>query len=94
MKIPLLFFLQYFEQIGARLPLKMHFLKSHLDFFPENLGEASDQQGERFHQDLKAMEDRFGPNFNPEMLGEYCWQLLRDTPNIHKRASKRKYFQR
>ena len=31
--------------------LKMHFVHSHLDFFPPNLGEVSDERGERFHQD-------------------------------------------
>jgi DNA-binding ferritin-like protein len=32
------------------MSLKVHFLHSHLDFFPENLGEVSDEQGERFQQ--------------------------------------------
>jgi hypothetical protein len=31
-------------------------LESHLDFFPENLGEVSDKHSERFHQDIVAME--------------------------------------
>ena len=34
------------DQLGARISLKMHFLHSHLDFFPPNLGEVSDEQGE------------------------------------------------
>ena len=29
-----------------------------LDFFPENLGEVSDEHGERFHQDTVLMEKR------------------------------------
>ena len=32
------------------MSLKIHFLHSHLDFFPENLGDVSDEHGERFHQ--------------------------------------------
>jgi hypothetical protein len=33
------------------MSLKIDFLHSHLDFFPENLGSTSDEQGERFHHD-------------------------------------------
>jgi len=30
-----------------------------LEFFPENLGEVSDEHGERIHQDITAMEKRY-----------------------------------
>jgi hypothetical protein len=36
------------------LSLKVHFLHSHLDFFPQNLGAVSDEQGERFHQNISV----------------------------------------
>ena len=45
--------------MGCRMSLKMHFLHSHLDLFPENLGAVSDEQGERLHQDIQAMEERY-----------------------------------
>jgi hypothetical protein len=32
---------------------------SHLHFLPGNLGEVSDEQGERFHQDIKSLEHRY-----------------------------------
>ena len=38
--------------------LKIHLLDSHLDFFPDNLGAVSDEHGERFHQDISALEKR------------------------------------
>ena len=38
--------LKVYEQLGVRMFLKMHFLHSHLDFFPPNLGKVSDEQGE------------------------------------------------
>ena len=41
------------------MSVKVHFLHSHLDYFPENLGAMSEEQGERFHQDLKTMEKRY-----------------------------------
>ena len=41
------------------MSVKLHYLYSHLDRFPENLVVVSDEQGERFHQDLKIMEERY-----------------------------------
>ncbi len=38
------------------ISLKVHFLDSHLDYFPENLGAVCEEQSERFHQDIKEME--------------------------------------
>jgi hypothetical protein len=40
------------------LSLKVHFLHAHLDFFPQNLGAVSDEQGERFHQNISAKKKR------------------------------------
>jgi len=48
--------LKAFEALGCLMSLKVHFLHSHLDYFPENLGDVSEEQGERFHQDIKEME--------------------------------------
>ncbi|UYV77381.1 hypothetical protein LAZ67_15000800 [Cordylochernes scorpioides] len=44
---------------GCNMSLKIHFLHSHLDFFPDNLGAVSDEHGERFHQDISSMEKRY-----------------------------------
>jgi hypothetical protein len=40
------------------MSLKIHFLLSHLDFFPPNPGAVSDEYGERFHQDISSMKER------------------------------------
>ena len=42
-----------FRNLGCAMSVKIHYLFSHMDQFPENLGSMSDDQGERFHQDLK-----------------------------------------
>ncbi|GBM61358.1 hypothetical protein AVEN_112241-1 [Araneus ventricosus] len=47
-----------FKILGCSMSLKVHFLDSHLDYFPENLGAVSEEQGERFHQDIKEIERR------------------------------------
>ena len=36
------------HQLGANMSIKLHFLHRHLACFPENLGDVSDEQGERF----------------------------------------------
>ena len=38
-----------YQKMGCHMSLKIHFLHSHLDFFPPNLGDVSDEQGERLH---------------------------------------------
>ncbi|GBP07455.1 Arylsulfatase I [Eumeta japonica] len=43
---------------GVKMPLKIHFLHSYRDFFPENSGVVSDEQGERFQRGLKIFEHR------------------------------------
>ena len=45
--------LSSFQNWGCNMRIKVRFLKSHLDSFPENLGSLSDEQEERFHQDIK-----------------------------------------
>jgi len=37
-------------EMGCRMSLKVHFLHLHLDFFPENISEVSNEQDERFLQ--------------------------------------------
>ena len=44
-----------YRVIGANMSIKLHYLYSHLDKFPENLGNVSDKHGERFHQNLREM---------------------------------------
>ena len=50
--------IEHYEQMGCRMSLKLKFLHSHLNLFPENLVEMSDEHGERFHQKIMNMEQR------------------------------------
>ncbi|KAL6461808.1 hypothetical protein MHYP_G00299530 [Metynnis hypsauchen] len=68
-----------FKRMGCRMSLMIHFLHSHLDFFPPNLGDVSDEYGERFHQDISEMETRYQGHYNTNMMGDYCWFLQRET---------------
>ena len=69
-----------YKAMGCNMSLKIHFLESHLDFFTDNLGEVSDEHGERFHQDILAIEKRYQGKWTSSMLADYCWTLKRDVP--------------
>jgi hypothetical protein len=57
------------------MSLKILFLRTHLDFFPENYGAVSDEHGERIHQDISSVEKRYQGKLNCAFLAEYCWTL-------------------
>lgn len=65
-----------FKEMNVLMSLKIHMLHNHLDFFPENLGEVSDEHGEQFHQEIKEMERRFKGKSPVNMLAEYCWTII------------------
>ena len=61
--------LESYHKLGSNMSIKVHFLHSHLDAFPENLGDVSDDQSERFHQDIQTMEERYQGRY-----AQKCWQ--------------------
>jgi len=69
-----------YKNMESHMSLKIHFLESHLDFFPKNLGEDSDEHGERFHQDNMAMEKRYQRHV--ALKYEYVGRLLLDTEAV------------
>ena len=86
--------LSAFHDLECKMSIKVHFLFSHLDKFPDNLGAVSDEQGERFHQDLMAVEERNQGRWDRHMLADYCWSIKLECPEIaYKRKSyKRQFF--
>ena len=44
-----------FESLGCNMGIKVHYVRSHLDCFPGNAGDAKEGQGERSNQDIKTM---------------------------------------
>ncbi|GFW13598.1 uncharacterized protein TNCV_1210641 [Trichonephila clavipes] len=79
--------LQNYKILGCNMSVKVHFLHSHLDYFPENLGAVSEEQGERFHQDIKEMERRYQGRWNVNMMVDYCWMLKRENSQEHSRKT-------
>ncbi|GBM70154.1 hypothetical protein AVEN_1800-1 [Araneus ventricosus] len=61
----------FFEDFGCNMSLKIHFLDSHLNFFPDNCRQVSDDHGERLHRDIANME-----NVTRKIGPWQCWILL------------------
>jgi hypothetical protein len=57
--------LSSYHKLGCNMSVKIHFMSSHLDFFPENCGSVSDEHGERFHQDIATMGGRYKRKMEP-----------------------------
>lgn len=85
--------LKHYQRLGCNMSIKLHYLHSHLDRFPENLGDLSEEQGERFHQDIRTMEERYQGYWNVNMMADYCWSILSSTPKTpHARKSYKRKF--
>ncbi len=58
-----------------------------------DLGDLSDEQGERFHEDLKTMKERHQERWDKHVVADYCWSIKQDCPEeVHRRKSKRKFL--
>jgi hypothetical protein len=59
------------KTIVGNMYLEIHFLNSHLDFFPENLGTVGDKNEEHFHQGISNMKSG-----TKASAGQVCWQTI------------------
>src|SRR5215469_12926628 len=62
-----------YHEMGCRMALQDHILDAHLDKFKENMGAFSEEQGERFHQDILDFEGYYQGQYNENMMGDYIW---------------------
>ena len=67
------------KTMGVNMSIKLHYLHSHLDRFPNNLGDFSEEHGERLHPDIKLIENRYQGRWNRHMMADYCWTIQRDS---------------
>ncbi|UYV69610.1 hypothetical protein LAZ67_6004089 [Cordylochernes scorpioides] len=78
-----------YKALGCNMSLKIHFLHSHLDFFPDNLGAVSDEHGERFHQDISSMEKRYQGSLKGSLTERVKrkapGEQIEETTGIHSR---------
>ena len=71
------------------MSLKVHILDVHLDKFKENMGAQSEEQGERFHQDILDFEHRYQGQYNKNMMGDYIWGVIRESDLKYTRKSRK-----
>lgn len=69
-------------EMGFKISLKIHFLYSHLDFFPDDFCAVSDEKDEHFDQDNTTYEKRYQGKWSAIMLADYCWTLKKDIPDV------------
>lgn len=62
-----------FSTIHVHMSLKIHFLHHHIDAFERQVPTESDEQGERFHQTCKPLEERFKGKNLQSFIADLCW---------------------
>lgn len=78
-----------YSKMGCRMSYKLHIMNAHLDHFKNHMGHYSEEQGERFHQDIMNFEKRYqGKPYDENMMGDYIWSLTRDPTKPNKRQSR------
>ena len=81
-----------YYHMGCNMSYKLHLIDSHIDEMAPNCGDYSDEMGERFHQDIMSIEERYQGRYNEWMLSDYCWFLKRETVLKSRKGSGRQYF--
>jgi cytochrome b involved in lipid metabolism len=59
-----------------------------LEFFPGNMGIVFDKHGEKFPQDISQMEKRYSSKWTANILADYCWMLVQETPTEEYKKQK------
>ncbi|GFV66833.1 uncharacterized protein TNCV_4303941 [Trichonephila clavipes] len=77
------------KELGCNMSIKIHLLHSHLDRFPQNLGDFSEEQV----KDSIRIFGQWKRRWDSHMMTDYCWSLQRDLPKVvHSRKSYKRSF--
>ena len=63
--------LRNFQALGARRSIKLHYLLSHLNYFPKNLGDVSEEQGgvpPRYQDNVRKIPGQMGRSHDVRLL--------------------------
>lgn len=71
------------------MSLKVLIHDAHLDTFKENMEAYSEEQGERFHQDIIDSERRYQGHYNENMIEDCVWGLIHQNDLEHNRKSQK-----
>ena len=78
------------EVLECRMSLKVQFLQAHLNYFPQNLGDMSEEHGEHFHQQIKSTETQCQGRWDVSVMVDYCWCLKHDIRAVRLQKSQKK----
>ena len=78
-----------FHSLGARMSVKVHFLFSHSENFPETSVNVSEEQISSGYQGHEGTISRAsGCAYD----ADYCWILMRETREIYERKPRKAYI--
>ena len=79
-----------YEQLECNMSLKMHFLFSHLEFFPLNCGGVSNLTWGALPSRHFSDGAQVQREMSAAMLGDYCLMVKRDAPETkyHRQAKR------
>ena len=75
---------------AAECRSKLYVLHSHIDESKNNMDDYSEEQGTRFHYDVKSFEERYKGQYNESMMGNCIWSLVRESKLTYNRQSRKK----
>lgn len=81
-----------YYHMGCNMSYKLHLIDAHIDDMPPNCSDYSDEMGERFHQDIMSIEERYQGRYSKWMLSDYCWFLKRETVLRSRKGSSMQAF--
>lgn len=70
--------------------LKKYFFHSHLDYYPDNLGNLSEELRERFHHAIKEVKWRHQERWNVNIMVYYYLTLMTHCKQVPKAGMKSK----
>jgi hypothetical protein len=76
-----------YEAIGFDVSLKIRFLQSHLDFFPQITAQFVTNMESFFIEEIAVMEKRYQGNWSVKIMSIYCWSVS-ETNYIQKSSVK------
>lgn len=74
------------QEIECNISIKIYLLHSHLGRLAQNRGDFSEEQWEKFHEDIRTMEEKVGLTFDGRLLLEFA---MKSTV-----VPSRKYYKR
>ena len=78
------------HDIRIDMSIKVNFLHCLEDKFLGDCSDVSDEQEERFQQDIKKIEERYQGRWDKRMMVDYWWSIKRDLNNAKHDRQPRK----